>query len=217
MLLTSHEELPAEVSSRLLAAGRRRRFDRREVIFHEGDAADSLHLIVKGDVAIRTTTSVGAVVTIDVIGVGDLLGELAILPPVEPRSATAVALQPTETIAVPATVFHSLRQELPVLTELVLAILTRRTRQVTLRMAEAVSVPVDVRVLRRLAELASRSGDREGDVVVSLTQDDLAGLAATTRETVNRVLRAEEERGVLALGRGRITVLDHAALVRAAR
>jgi CRP-like cAMP-binding protein len=52
---------------------------------------------------------------------------------------------------------------------------------------------------------------------VPLTQEDLAGLAGTSRATVNRVLREEEERGTVKLGRGRTTVLDADALARRAR
>jgi CRP-like cAMP-binding protein len=50
-------------------------------------------------------------------------------------------------------------------------------------------------------------------VTVPLTQDDIAGLAGTSRATVNRVLRREQDRGTVALGRGRTVVLDVAALV----
>ena len=48
-------------------------------------------------------------------------------------------------------------------------------------------------------------------VTITLTQDDLADLAGTSRATVNRVLREDEQRGVLRLGRGRTTILDRAA------
>ncbi len=49
-----------------------------------------------------------------------------------------------------------------------------------------------------------------------LTQDDLAGLAGTSRATVNRVLRDEQERGTVELGRGRTTVVDAEELARRA-
>lgn len=73
-------------------------------------------------------------------------------------------------------------------------------------------MPADVRILRRLLELADAYGD-----VVPLTQDDLSGLAGTTRATVNRVLRREERSGGLALARGRIVIQDREALARRTR
>ena len=41
---------------RLLSMARRRRFGRGEVVFHEGDPGDALHLIDKGHVAVKRTT-----------------------------------------------------------------------------------------------------------------------------------------------------------------
>ena len=65
----------------------------------------------------------------------------------------------------------------------------------------------DARVRWALLKLAPvyRSGD---DVVIPLTQENLAELAGIARGTVNRVLREEQERGVLAVERGRVRVLD---------
>ena len=45
-------------------------------------------------------------------------------------------------------------------------------------------------------------------VVVALTQEDLAGLAGTTRPTVNAILRRLADGGLVSLGRGRIEVPD---------
>ena len=52
---------------------------------------------------------------------------------------------------------------------------------------------------------------------LGLTQEDLAGLAGTSRATVNRVLRDEESRGTVTLGRGKTVVLDLDTLTRRAQ
>jgi len=84
---------------------------------------------------------------------------------------------------------------------------------------EALFVPVDRRVVRRLLSLADIYAQRDQveDVEVALTQDDLASLAGTSRATVNRVLRQAEEAGAVALSRGRIRVTDKALLSKRAR
>jgi CRP-like cAMP-binding protein len=95
--------------------------------------------------------------------------------------------------------------------------LTRWARRRTSELlVEALFVRADVRVLRRLDELAALYGARAPGTVVPLTQDDIAGLAGTSRATVNRVLREEAARGTIELGRGKTVVLDPAALVRRA-
>ena len=207
---------PADVVDALHAVGHRRRFARREVLFHEGDPADSFHLVLKGRVAVRVATSLGTSVTLDVVNVGEIIGELAVLAP-GPRSASVAALEPVETLSVAAGSLAELRAAAPHVLDHLVTVLVERNRQLAARLAEATSISAEVRVLRRLLEVA-RMYEQAPDeaVVVPLTQDDLAGLAATTRETVNRVLRREEDAGSLALQRGRISVLDVLALHRRA-
>ena len=64
---------------------------------------------------------------------------------------------------------------------------------------------------------AYRSGETHAPVTLPLTQEEIAGLAGTSRATVNRVLRQEEGRGTVSLGRGRTVLLDVAALARRRR
>ena len=83
------------------------------------------------------------------------------------------------------------------------------------RLLEALYLPAENRVLRRWSELVGADGAPEAEVPI--TQEELADLAGTSRETVNRVLRAEEEHGLVELRRGRTVVRDPAALARRAR
>jgi CRP/FNR family transcriptional regulator, cyclic AMP receptor protein len=204
--------LPDESVRRILADARRRRFARREVLFHEGDPAASMHLVAKGRVAVRVSTPLGDVAMLDLVGPGEALGEIALLSPDAIRSATAIALEPTETLVVDADRFAALRKEEPAVTEVLLGLLSARVRQLSYRLLEAMYVPVDVRLLRRVLDLADDYGD-----VITLTQEDLAGLAGATRATVNRVLRREQAFGTILLGRGQLKVLDRTTLARRAR
>ena len=56
--------LPREELSRLVAAARRRTFERHEVVFHRGDPGDTLHLIAKGRFAVRISTQLGDTATL---------------------------------------------------------------------------------------------------------------------------------------------------------
>jgi CRP-like cAMP-binding protein len=212
------EGLPEEDVRRVLARCRRRRFKRGEVLFHEGDPADSLHFIVKGRVAVRVSTETGEAATLDFNATGDVVGEQALIPPPSARSATAVAVEATETMALSATEFAALRVEHPSVDAVLLSLLARRQRALAARLVEALYVGSEARVLRRLLAVAETyAPEPDGTVVVPLTQDDVAGLAGTTRETVNRVLRKEVERETLVLARGRITIVDRAGIERRAR
>jgi CRP-like cAMP-binding protein len=87
----------------------------------------------------------------------------------------------------------------------------------TAHLVDALYVPAEKRVRRRLVEMVAIYDEGDAEVVVPLTQEDLAGLAGTSRATANRVLREEEARGAVKLGRGRTTVLDAEGLGRRGR
>jgi CRP-like cAMP-binding protein len=80
---------------------------------------------------------------------------------------------------------------------------------------EALYIPVERRVLRRLVELGGTYAGRDGEI--PLTQEQLAELAGTSRATVNRVLRDEQRRGTVELRRGRTIVTKPEEVARRAR
>jgi CRP-like cAMP-binding protein len=202
-------ELPAAELRRLVAVARRRRFGRNEVVFHRDDPADTLHLVVRGRFASRVTTQLGDTVTVAVQGPGDAFGELALVEDGAARSTSVVALEPGETLAVSHTDFDRLRRDYPAVNDVLVRLLARRLRRQSELLVEALFVGAETRVLRRLVELAALYGDE-----IPLTQEDIAGLAGTSRATVNRVLRAEAKRETVELRRGRTVVLDAEALAR---
>jgi CRP/FNR family transcriptional regulator, cyclic AMP receptor protein len=207
--------VPDEEVRRVLSIARRRRFSRNEVVFHREDPADSLHLVSKGRFAIRIMTPLGDTVTIGMRGPGDSFGEMALVAEGAKRSATVEALEEAETFAVYLAEFRRLRKEHPSVDDVLIAFLAGEVRRQNELLLEALYVPVERRVLRRLAELSALYAGR--DSVIPLTQEQLAELAGTSRATVNRVLRDEQERGTVELRRGRTLVLDADEIVRRAR
>jgi CRP/FNR family transcriptional regulator, cyclic AMP receptor protein len=205
-----------EESQALLDRARKRRFDTGEIVFHAGDPADTLHLIRSGRFAVRVMTEFGDVATLTVLASGQAFGELALLSPGEPRSATIMALEPSETLSIHELDFKRLRSVRPQTYEVMVAILAAQVRRLSAHLVEALYVPADTRVRRRLLELARMYADDDGVALVPLTQEDLASMAGTSRATVNKVLREEEEKGAIELGRGRTTINDTAALSRRA-
>jgi CRP/FNR family cyclic AMP-dependent transcriptional regulator len=204
-------ELPETELRRLVSVARRRRFGRNEVVFHRDDPADTLHLVVRGRFASRVTTQLGDTVTVAVQGPGDAFGELALVEDGAARSTSVVALEPGETLAVARADFDRLRRDYPAVNDVLVRLLARRLRRQSELLVEALFVGAEARVLRRLVELARLYGGE-----IPLTQEDIAGLAGTSRATVNRVLRAEAKRGTVELRRGRTVVLDAKALAKRA-
>jgi CRP/FNR family cyclic AMP-dependent transcriptional regulator len=209
--------VPEEEIQRVLSVARRRRFSRNEVVFHRDDPGDSLHLIVKGRFAIRIANSRGETVMLGLRGPGDHFGEMALVAEDRPRAATLVALEDSETFAVSKTEFDRLRVRYPGVNDVLLWLLAGEVRRLDERFLETMYLSAEKRLLRRLCELAELYRHADGAMEVPLTQEQLAELAGTSRATVNRVLRYEENRGTIALGRGKTIVLDVQALSKRGR
>ena len=202
---------PAE-RRRLLAACVPRRYAAREILFHEGDPGDTLHLIVSGRLAVRVTTPLGHVATLYLLTAGDAFGELALLDPDERRTATVIALERSHSLTLNRAQVTALRRQYPQIERFLTDMLAANVRRLSAMVLEALYLPTDTRIARRLVRL-----DDVYHGEIRLTQDDLASMAGTTRATTNGILRSLEEAGVLKLRRGRVTVLDRDALTRAAR
>ena len=80
---------------------------------------------------------------------------------------------------------------------------------------EALFLPTDRRVIRRLLDLCEQyEAGPDRPVVIPLTQTDIAELAGATRPSTNRVLRTLETDGLLRLRRGQVEVVDRPGLRR---
>jgi CRP/FNR family cyclic AMP-dependent transcriptional regulator len=196
----------AEDVSRLVAVAQRRTFRRGQVVFHDDDPADALHLVVRGHFAVRVTIPTGETVLLAVVGAGDAFGELALVSD-RRRGATVQAFTDGETLALHRDSFEALRRARPQVDRSLAVILAERLRRVNDLLMEAHYVDADVRVRRRLVELGEAF-----DGTIPLTQEEIAQTAGTSRATVNRVLREEEAAGAVELGRGRTTITDATAL-----
>ena len=204
------DAVAARERSALLQAGVRRRFAPGEVVCHEGDPGDALHIVTQGVFVARSSSTQGEVIAVNMFGRGDVFGELALLTASDRRSATVVSLERGATLMVGRGVFEDLRARDPSVDRILLTVLAERNRALTSHLVELLFTPVDQRVYRRLVAYHDlvRPATGEGEGWIRLNQTELATLAGTTRSTANRVLRRAENRGLLELARGRIRLID---------
>jgi CRP-like cAMP-binding protein len=195
---------------------RRRRYGRDESIFHEGEVGDTFHVIERGRVLVEVSTERGDVAALAVRGPGEVLGELAIVGEGR-RTAKVTTLEPTQTLSLTIDQLDELRRADPDVDRRLLGILAEKLSETMAQLMEVLFTPVDTRVLRVLLRLADAFDEGDGRVVVRVRQEDIAAMAGTRRQTANRPLKSAEEAGAVAVGRGRIEVLDRELLARLAR
>lgn len=200
--------VPPPERAALVAVLDRRRWAAGQTVFHEGDEADAVHLVVAGRLVVRRTTVRGDAVAFTVAGPGDAIGELALLRPSGRRTSTVSALEPSTTLVLPYTAFERLRSRYPAVDRLLVDLLARRVGRLSDHLLDALSSPVEDRVLHRLAELARGYSPGAGTVRLPLTQGDLAELAGASRPATNRVLQRLAADGLVRLERGAVTVVD---------
>jgi CRP-like cAMP-binding protein len=193
----------------------RRRFRRGEIIFHQGDRGDTLHLVCSGAVKIVLSSPEGDEAIIATLRRGDAFGELALLDD-EPRSAMAVALEPCETWILARDRFRQLLDRDPGLRDALLASLARELRRLTWQVEELHFLDLAGRLAIRLARLSREAAPGSCEVRLDwpYTQSDLAAMIGGTRQSVNKLLSGFVERGLLVIERDSLLIPDVEALER---
>jgi CRP/FNR family transcriptional regulator, cyclic AMP receptor protein len=191
-----------------------RRYQAGEVVFREGDGGDTCYIVRSGLARAVRQHSDGRSITLSHFGPGDIFGELAMFDE-EPRSATVDVIDALEAVAIPGRDMQRLMREYPEIAVKLNTALAQRLRATNERLARQSFQTVQSRVAAVLAQMVAtaRSGNEgESDVVIALTQADLAKLAGSSRESASRFLASLERSGVITQGRGRLTVHDPDAL-----
>lgn len=193
----------------------RHRFGAGVVIFHRGAPGNSLYLVESGRIRIFLLSEMGQEITLNFHGPGECFGELALLDGL-PRSAGAIAMEPTTLYALQREDFLRCLHRHPRIAESILAMLSRRLRQLTDYTETLAFLDVAERVVAKLLELAERYGV-VGDGIqidLALTQGELATWVVASRERVNKVLGVLRDRGLIRMDGKQITILDLDALRR---
>jgi CRP/FNR family transcriptional regulator len=191
-------------------------FGAGHVIFREGDASDTCYVVRSGHARAVRKHGDGRTLTLAHFGPGDIFGELAMFDD-ERRSATVETLDELEAVAILGPDMRRLlREHSDIAVKLVIA-LGRRLRDANARISRQSFQSVQSRVAGVLVQLviqAQSEGADDEDVLVTVTQADIAQLAGSSRESASRFLAVLERAGVISQGRGRITVHDPDALKR---
>lgn len=183
---------------------------------HEGQVGTEVMILVSGRVKITYVTPEGRETVLDFRGPGELLGEMAVVDG-HPRSSSVEAIEAVEALALSAADFKALVASRPGLANQLLQDMVRRFRDADRKRIEFGASHTIGRVAARLAELVERYGEpSKGGIVIELpiTQEELAGWTASSREAVAKALHQLRALGLVETERRRITVLDLEGLRR---
>jgi len=212
--LSTLRGLPPEVLARLTATATKAPVRAGQTIHGEGEAEPHLELVTTGLVRARVSAPDGRMMTVRYCRAGALVGVATLFA----EAARPFAIQAlTDSVIVrfrPGVVRELALRDVRVSNAL-LAETSERVLSFLGELSGSAFATVRQRVARHLLDLASGAG-RDHQLVVTITQQELADATGTVREVVVRVLRELRQEGVVQTGSHRITVLEPERLFGAA-
>ncbi len=188
-------------------------------VFFQGEPSDSLYMLLKGCVKVTETSPEGHEKILDILGPGEIFGELAMLDG-NPRSATVTTCEPTELASITQRDFRQFVATRPEVLWKVLASLCERVRKTSTGMVELTSREVPYRLLAALNQLAENHGEVAADgscrINLKFGAPDLAAMVGSNPEIISRRLHRYQEDGLIEMGKNRQLIIpDPSALSRA--
>ncbi len=175
-------------------------------IFAKGNPGSSLFAITAGTVKISVPTADGKDAVFNVLGKGDIFGEVALLDG-HPRTADATAITDCDLYVIERRDFLPVMREEPDIALRLIEILCSRLRQTTEQAEGAMLLDLESRLAKALMRLvdADTAGMRERKI--SITQKDLGNIIGMSRESTNKQLRMWENKKWVRLERNAVVIL----------
>ena len=206
--------LPAAELQALVRGAQVQKYLVRDPIFAQGDEGHSIVAVVEGFVKISSSTAGGREVVLEIAGPGNVFGELAVLND-WPRSADAQALCTVRLLVIDGKSFLRALERTPAALFEMTRLLSERLRVATERFTDGVDLPAPARLAKALIQLAGINShvSNEGlHIDLGLSQRELGGMTALTRESINKHLAAWNKAKWVRLTESGIVLLNPRAL-----
>lgn len=216
------QHVPAEEAEELIANLESDIFMKGEAIFRQGDTDHRMYVLESGRVKLMREASDGRVQLLSIHAPGEMLGEIPVFDPKGgPRTASAIAMTDTTNVVwLERDVLFGWLDQHPRVAIDMLQVVAARQRANNERISDLVFSDVPGRLAKTLLNLATRFGEpvEEGLVVPhDLTQEELAQLVGSSRETVNKALMDFSNRGWIARKGRSIIIYRPGELIRRSR
>jgi CRP/FNR family cyclic AMP-dependent transcriptional regulator len=193
-----------------------RTFKRKEIIYSPTEPGESVLVVLRGKIKIKTITPDGKETIFAFFGEGEMFGELALLE-TEPRNEYAEAVEEAQILAIPRDDMLALMDQRHDIALYVYKLVGLRRRRIENRVKNILFRSNRERVVALLLEFIETDGDQLPDgwqIRLELSHQDLANLIGATRETVTLTLGKLKQERLIGIHRRRIKVLDRERLAQ---
>ena len=198
--------LPEEPLRLLAAVVTRRSVTRGSIIMAAGDSIESLYIVLSGRLKVMMSDAEGKEVILSILGSGEYFGEMGLIDD-NPRSATVVAIEACELLAVARRDFKKCLAENLEMSMAVMRGLVRRLRDADRKIGSLALLDVYGRVARLLLDM-SETVDGQKMVTKRLPKQDIAKMIGASREMVSRVMKDLQTGGFIEMRGSTIVLRD---------
>lgn len=187
-----------------------RQFLKGAAVIIEGQESDGLYIVISGLIKVIKIHGDGQEKTLDLIGEGDVLGEMTIVGS-NVRSATALVVKPAKVIVFPGKSFQKLMADIPQLAINIIEILSNRLRKANAHIEALSFMNSHNRVLFNLIQMAGeigKAGEGKAAIAPRLSQSEMANLCGVSRQIVNKVFSELRRSGLIEIDQQHIRILD---------
>jgi CRP/FNR family transcriptional regulator, cyclic AMP receptor protein len=204
-------DLDSEALDQLCRYARHTVLKRGATIFSKGDPGNSLYAVISGTVKISISSPDGRNAILNLIGAGELFGEMAVLDG-QDRSADATANTNCEIYVIDRRDFLPFVRSQPALSMKFIELLCARSRWTSDQVEQVILQDLPGRVASALLGLTEKRKLEPASRTIAITQQEISEMVGMTRESINKQLRAWAARDWVRLEHGAIVVLDSASL-----
>ena len=188
----------------------------REQLFHKGDDASHLYIVVRGRLKALATSTEGHEIVFNIVGPGEVLGELAVLNKTA-RTATVQAIDVCELLSLrQSDLFEFLRTHPDAAIKLC-RVLAARVSNLSELVTDMQFLNLPFRLAKKLIAMGNSYGQEQDDglrIKLKLSQEEWGDLVGATRESINKQFRAWTKEGLIHLDRGCIVLAQREAIAR---
>ena len=209
--------LDARFQDLLLEAAVLREVPEEGRLFSRGDAPDGLYAALSGSIRVVGLSEAGKEAVLAVVDPPQWFGEIAVFDRLA-RTHDAIAAEPSVVMHVPSAALDSILATNPSWWRDLGLLVTTKLRLAFIMMEDMALLPLVPRVARRLALMAAGYGEwsAHSSRVVKVSQEVLAAMVSSSRQSTNQALKELEARGVIKVSYGEIAILELALLRRVA-
>ncbi len=187
-----------------------------QTLFWKGDEGSALYIVKQGKIKIVLPSRIGDEILVAIFSNSEYFGEMALLDG-KPRSASAIAMVPSELFVLKRSDFILFLQSNMNAIKSILSLLTSRLRTTDELLEDTCFLGISSRLAKKLVELADAYGQKKKDLIqinLSLTQKELGDMIGATRESVNKELKILHEKGLIIKEGNKIKICDLERLKR---